>query len=103
MRRRLRSRRQRRRRVRPHLLGRLDGDGVVATQDVLLILSEFGCTPGCTTDVNLDGFVAIDDFLFLLGEFGNTCGERLRIPSAQPNQIHRHVMAIPQDSNPNRL
>jgi hypothetical protein len=51
----------------------LDGDGVVATQDVLLILSEFGCTSGCTTDVNLDGFVAIDDFLFLLGEFGNTC------------------------------
>ena len=51
----------------------LDGDGAVATQDVLLILSEFGCTSSCTTDINVDGFVAIDDFLFLLGEFGNTC------------------------------
>ena len=47
---------------------------MVATQDVLLILNEFGCSSGCTTDINLDGFVAIDDFLFLLGEFGNTCG-----------------------------
>jgi polyhydroxybutyrate depolymerase len=51
----------------------LDGNGIVGVQDVLLVLSEFGCASLCENDANQDGNVAVDDLLFVLSEFGNTC------------------------------
>lgn len=51
----------------------LDGNGIVGVQDVLLVLSEFGCAALCENDANQDGNVAVDDLLFVLSEFGNTC------------------------------
>ena len=51
----------------------LDGDGAVATGDVLLMLGQFGCNAGCLGDITGDGSVTVDDFLVLLGEFGNAC------------------------------
>ena len=51
----------------------LNGNGFVDVGDVLLVLSEFGCTVDCTADVTGDGFVAVDDVLALLSEFGANC------------------------------
>ena len=51
----------------------LDGDGSIATGDVLMMLSEFGCISNCPADITGDGAVTVDDFLVLLGAFGNNC------------------------------
>lgn len=51
----------------------LNSDGIVSVQDILLILSEFGCMTLCENDVNQDGFVTVDDVLSILSEFGNFC------------------------------
>lgn len=55
----------------------LDGDGIIATTDILLLLSDFGCLPPpppeCEGDVNGDGATNISDLLVLLGSFGNIC------------------------------
>ena len=51
----------------------LNSDGYITIQDLLLILSEFGCTSSCVNDINQDGYVAVDDVLLILSQFGNTC------------------------------
>ena len=51
----------------------LNSDGYITIQDILLILSEFGCVSSCENDINLDGFVTVDDLLQVLSEFGNIC------------------------------
>jgi hypothetical protein len=51
----------------------LNADGVVSIQDLLLLLSFFGCSSECENDVNLDGNVSIQDLLLILGAFGGTC------------------------------
>jgi hypothetical protein len=42
-------------------------------EDLLLLLSEFGCTTGCEGDVDGDGAVSVADVLALLGVFGTPC------------------------------
>jgi len=51
----------------------LNSDGIVSLQDLLYILSEFGCSSACETDINQDGIVGVDDFLQILSEYGTTC------------------------------
>ena len=51
----------------------LDNDGFVNVNDVLLLLSEFGCVEGCTLDVNGIPGVDVADFLIVLGAFGLPC------------------------------
>ncbi|MDG2362786.1 MAG: hypothetical protein P8L80_01640 [Flavobacteriales bacterium] len=51
----------------------LNSDGIVSVQDLLYLLTEFGCSSFCEYDINQDGFVAVDDLLLLLSEFGNIC------------------------------
>jgi V8-like Glu-specific endopeptidase len=51
----------------------INSDGIVSVQDLLLVLSEFGCISLCENDVNQDGYVTVDDILLLLSEFGNIC------------------------------
>jgi len=51
----------------------LSEDGAVTVQDLLLVLSEFGCSFSCENDVNQDGNVTVDDLLLILGAFGSTC------------------------------
>jgi hypothetical protein len=46
---------------------------LVTISDVLHILSEFGCTGACTTDLNGDEWVGISDFLLVLAVFGLPC------------------------------
>ncbi|MAU77255.1 MAG: hypothetical protein CL831_10400 [Crocinitomicaceae bacterium] len=51
----------------------LNSDGVITIQDLLLILSEFGCITACENDITQDGYVSVDDLLLVLSEFGNSC------------------------------
>ena len=53
--------------------GDLNNDSSVSVADLLLILSEFGCTSGCTTDINGDGLTTVSDLLELLSVFGTAC------------------------------
>jgi hypothetical protein len=55
-------------------LGDLDNDAFIGVNDVLLLLSDFGCTTNCTSDLDDDGVVAVNDVLLMLGAFGNSCG-----------------------------
>jgi hypothetical protein len=53
------------------VLGDLDGDGIVTTIDLLILLGELGCEPFCDADLNGDGLVTVLDLLIILGEL--TC------------------------------
>ena len=41
--------------------------------DILAALSGFGCTSGCTADVNGDDQVTVSDFLEILSQYGEFC------------------------------
>lgn len=54
--------------------GDLNGDLVVDTVDLGLLLGDFGCTgPDCVADLNDDEVVDTTDLGILLGAFGTTC------------------------------
>jgi hypothetical protein len=48
-------------------------NGMIDISDILLILSQYGCTSECSADVNGDGAVTISDILTLLSMFGENC------------------------------
>lgn len=54
-------------------VGDLTGDGVVSVEDMLYLLSDFGCVTDCNADVDLDDAVTIADLLQLLSAFGEPC------------------------------
>ena len=54
-------------------MGDLTGDGVVSVDDMLFLLSDFGCVTDCNADVDLDNAVTIADLLQLLSAFGESC------------------------------
>ncbi len=51
----------------------LTGDGIVSVEDMLFLLSDFGCVTDCNADLNLDNAVTISDLLQLLSAFGEPC------------------------------
>ena len=51
----------------------VDNDGYISVGDILLILTEYGCSSGCVNDVNNDGIVNVTDILLILAAFGNDC------------------------------
>ena len=52
----------------------INGNGTVEVSDVLLLLSDFGCTSDCTgADIDGDGAVSVTDILLLLAAFGEEC------------------------------
>jgi beta-glucanase (GH16 family) len=51
----------------------IDNDGLVTVGDILLVLTEYGCTTSCTQDVNVDGVVNVSDILLILAAFGVEC------------------------------
>jgi hypothetical protein len=52
----------------------INGNGTVEVSDVLLLLSDFGCTSDCTgADIDGDGAVSVTDILLLLAAFGEDC------------------------------
>ena len=50
----------------------IDGDGVIATSDVILILTEFGCSANCAlTSTGTE--LGVSDVLSVLSRFGEIC------------------------------
>ena len=52
----------------------INGDGLVATNDLLQLLEDFGTVNSGPSDINGDGTVNVSDVLTLLGSFGMVCG-----------------------------
>ena len=50
-----------------------NNDNVVNTQDLLILLSEFGCVSGCLYDLDGDDIVNTQDLLIFLAQFGSPC------------------------------
>jgi hypothetical protein len=49
-------------------------NGIIDTNDVLLLLSQYGCSSGnCTADITGDGSVNSEDLLALLAMYGLPC------------------------------
>lgn len=57
----------------PSCSGDVNGDNAITVADVLLVLSEFGCTSNCDNDVTGDEVITVADILELLSLFGQTC------------------------------
>lgn len=53
--------------------GDFDGNGVIAVNDVLVALGDFGCAGVCTADLDGDGVVGVTDILNMLAQFGQPC------------------------------
>ena len=53
----------------------VNGNGAVDVADVLLVLSDFGCSADCdtATDIDGDGGITVSDVLALLSSFGQSC------------------------------
>ena len=51
----------------------LNSDGIISVQDILILLSDFGCNSMCEYDINQDGAVSIVDLLMMLQAFGGLC------------------------------
>ena len=54
-------------------LGDFNGDNQITVADLLILLTEFGCTSNCNFDLNNDGQVSVADLLILLTVLGNSC------------------------------
>jgi hypothetical protein len=52
----------------------INGDGLVAVDDILTLLSSFGCTgPNCVGDLDGDDVVGVNDILSVLSAFSTSC------------------------------
>ena len=51
----------------------LNGDGQISVADILLLLSDFGCSSDCDADLNDDGATNVNDILQILAAFGQEC------------------------------
>ena len=54
-------------------LGDFNSDGLISIDDILILLSDFGCSGVCETDLNSDNFVNTADIGIFLGLFGTYC------------------------------
>jgi photosystem II stability/assembly factor-like uncharacterized protein len=48
-------------------------NGIIDTNDILMLLSQYSCTANCSADIDGDGAVTISDVLALLAIFGQPC------------------------------
>jgi hypothetical protein len=53
--------------------GDFNYDNTINVDDLLIFLTEFGCTVDCSSDFTGDGTVSIEDLLGFLSVFGDTC------------------------------
>lgn len=50
-----------------------NGDGMRSVEDLLTLLSDFGCPVNCITDANGDGPVGVADLMDVLSVYGTSC------------------------------
>ena len=51
-----------------------DANGIVGVEDIILLLSAYGCTSGnCVADLDADGITGTNDIVILLAAFGTPC------------------------------
>ena len=50
-----------------------NGDGARGVDDLLTVLSEFGCPSACTTDTDFDDSVGVSDLMNMLSVYGQGC------------------------------
>ena len=50
-----------------------NGDGMRSVDDLLALLSDFGCFGSCEADNNADGAVGVADLMGMLSVYGSTC------------------------------
>ena len=50
-----------------------NGDGLRGVEDVLALLSNYGCDAFCDTDNNGDGAVGVGDLMNMLSVYGSDC------------------------------
>jgi len=48
-------------------------NGIIDINDILHLLSQYGCMSACSADVDGDGAVTISDVLAVLALFGENC------------------------------
>lgn len=53
----------------------IDGNSVVGVNDLLTLISEFGCSSNCNYDLDNDGNVFVSDVLIMLSAIGNQCND----------------------------
>lgn len=58
----------------------LDGNGNVGNGDLLLFLTDYGCTASCQYDLNGDGATDVNDLLTLLNVWGLPCPSPYNLP-----------------------
>ncbi|MBI1266282.1 MAG: hypothetical protein GC193_02500 [Cryomorphaceae bacterium] len=54
-------------------LGDFNGDGTISSADLLVFVSQFGCSSNCTANLDADPSVSGSDFLVFLSLFGSDC------------------------------
>ena len=57
----------------PSCKGDFDQDYLIEVDDLLALLTDYGCMMGCEADLNADGAVGIGDMLILLSVIGTPC------------------------------
>ena len=50
-----------------------NGDGMRSVDDLLVLLSDFGCIESCEADNNLDASVGVSDLMGMLAVYGTSC------------------------------
>lgn len=80
--------------------GDLDGDCMVGTSDLLIVLSHFNCEFCTEGDIDLDHAVTTNDLLYLLNVYGQQCNcEGIQIPVQhiqKPEDLHEIIRRINQ-------
>jgi hypothetical protein len=54
-------------------LGDLNFDGAINVSDMLILLSQIGCSSDCTADLDASGGVSVPDLLLFLSLLGSSC------------------------------
>jgi hypothetical protein len=54
-------------------LGDFNNDGIINSGDLLILLSNLGCSANCVADMNGDDYMDITDLLAFLTVYGTTC------------------------------
>jgi len=87
--------------------GDFNGDGVIGTADMLIILANYGCI-GCDYtmgDVSLDYIVGVTDLNWVLGNWGDICGDEIglfegqSVVGVQPVPLNKMIATLSESNS----